>query len=270
MVGGVAFLSYYLSLDYMTSAAQRDWHAALARGARHSSCSRPHGARHAGAGGLRGGDVAWRICFRPHAAVFLPAVASSSWARSAGAGASGGSRPGHGSFLFTTMRLAPPAGGERDPAGLRGRRSGTTTARDRGRGACTPPRSGRQRAQASSTPSACVVVRDRRLPCSPSRIGAATWRAAVWLAALGLALLYEPISPEVPLVPEDTALNLVLAVNVAMLTHLLLAARRTTAIVPSSSRSCSCWAWRAGSRPEFCALRPSLKAAAYGRGPATS
>ena len=197
LVGYLAFLSYYLSLDYMM-AAQRDWHSALLAVlgilVLQTSPGRILGPA------VSGAAMSMALCFRPHAAVFLPAVALQFLGEIRGGGGVRRLASWAGSFLAHDDRLDPPAGGERDPAGLRG----GGRAQQRGERGAGPARrrDGRQRAQAARHLQPVVVAIAIALLPKPDRSRALG--AAVWLAALGLVAPLRADQPEVPLVPEDS------------------------------------------------------------------
>lgn len=255
LVGYLAFLSYYLSLDYMM-AAQRDWHSALLAvlGILVLQGSRGRVAGPA----IAGAAMSMAVSIRPHAILFLPAVALQFLGEIRGGRDARRLASWIGSFLLTTIAWILPlvASGVWSDfiAGVRGNNA---AAADRGFRVVTMAVNVLRQLDAFSIVAVVIAIglllmRDRRR--SPG--------AAVWLVALGFALMYEPISPRFHSYLR-IPLNLVLAVNVAVLTSLILTAGR----LPRSFQLLGLLlilGMACRIRPEFCALRPSLKAAAAG------
>lgn len=255
LVGYLSFLSYYLSLDYMM-AAQRDWHSALLAVLGILVLQGSRG-RIVGPA-ISGAAMSMALSIRPHAVLFLPAMALQFLGEIRGSRDARRLASWVGSFLVTTILwILPLVASGVWPDFIAGVRGNNAAASDRGFRMATLALGVLKQLDAFSLAVVAIAVgwllrRNRR----PSM------GAAVWLVALGFALFYEPISPRFHSYLR-IPLNLVLAVNVAVLTSLILAAGR----VPRSFQLLALLLvlGMAGRiRPEFCALRPSLKAAAAG------
>ena len=253
LVGYLSFLSFYLGLDY-TQAAQRDWHAPLLAVLGLLTLQVSAGGTSAPA--LSGAAVSLAISVRPHAILFLPAVAIQFFSEiRSGAGRR---RPAVWalSFALTTVAWILPLAASGVLPDLVAR-VGRGNAPDDGRGLRAAALAVNLLRQfdgfgliAVGAAVAVLLRADR----------GRAMVAAVWLGALAFALLYDPISPRghsylrIPL-------RLVFAVNVAVLTDLILRSRRAApsfqllAFLLILGMSCRL-------RPESCTLRPSLKAVA--------
>jgi hypothetical protein len=252
IVGYLTFLSYYLALDY-SHAAQRDWHAPLLAmlgllilQTKRAGMLAPL---------LSGAAMSLAVCFRPHAALFLPAAAIQFLAEIR-TGRDARRLVGWGiSFVLTTVLwLLPLAASGVLPDFIAAVRHNNLPAGDRG---LRPvPLAINVLKQFDAFGFIAVAIAVCMIPRPDRRLASV---AVVWLSALALSLLYEPISPRYHsylLIP----FHLMFAVNVAVLTDLLLNARR----IPPSFKLLAFLLLLGVScriRPDFCAPRPSLKAA---------
>jgi hypothetical protein len=255
IVGYLSFLGYYLELDY-TRAAQRDWHSPLLavlailtlQGWREGIV----------APAISGAAMSMALSIRPHAALFLPAVAIPLLCE---IGAGRNARRIASwilSFLLTTAAwLLPLVVSRVVPDFLAG--VGHNNAALNGRGLHAAALLVNVLREFDAFGFVVVAIAVCMLP-KPDRTQATA--AAAWLGALVLSLLYEPISPRYHAYLR-IPLNLMFAVNVAVLTQLLLAARR----IPASLKLVSVLLVLGVSgriRPEFCTVRPSLRLTAAG------
>jgi hypothetical protein len=251
-VGYLCFLSFYLSLDY-SLAAQRDWHAPFFA-ILGILILQTWGGRTA-APALSAGSVATAILIRPHAVLFLPAVAMQLIGETRRGG--GARRPAVWAMSFVLTILVgfgPLAWNGLLPDFLMGIALNNSTA-EQGAGRLVAMLSGLFN-QLDTFAYVAVALAIVLVPKGePTRASA----AAVWVAALLMALFYKPIHPRnhaylgIPLA-------VVFAVNVGVLAHCLLSARRVSASFRLLSLllllgvSCK-------TRPEFCSVRSSLWAA---------
>jgi hypothetical protein len=252
IVGYLAFLSYYLELDF-TQAAQRDWHTAFLAvlGVLILQIWR------AGILGpaISGALLSMALSIRPQAAVFLPVVALQFLGEIRTSASPRRLASWVASFLLTTAAWILPlvvsgvlpdlvAGVVRNNAALQ----------YRGLHAVTLLANALRQVDAFGI--VAVAVATWMLP-KPDRTQG--WAAGVWLAALAFTLFYEPISPRFHSYLR-IPFNLVFAMNIAVLAQFLATTRR----IPSSFKLLSFLLVLGVSckiRPEFCALKPSLKAA---------
>jgi hypothetical protein len=252
VVGYLCFLSFYLSLDY-SLAAQRDWHAPFFAVLGILILQTWEGKRAAPA--LSGAAVATAMLIRPHAVLFLPAVAIR---------LIGELRTGQGarrpavwvlSFLFTVvLGFIPLAVSGLLPDFLGGVAFNNASGR-RGIGRLAAMLAG----LINQLDTFAYLIMAPAVVLVPKGDRKHAWAAVVWLAAFLMVLLYRPIHPR-----NHAYLGIPLAVvfslGVAVLAHGLLCARR----VPASFRllglllvlglSCK-------TRPEFCSVRASLQVA---------
>jgi hypothetical protein len=253
IVGYLSFLSYYLALDY-SHAAQRDWHAPLLAVLGIFILQTSRGRILAPA--VAGMAMSLAICIRPHAVLFVPVVAFQFLSEF---GAGWNARRVVSwllSFvLATVVWILPLAASGILPDFVAGV-SHNNSAPD-GRGLHAAALIVNVLKQFDTFSLLAVSIAVCMIPKPDRRLATA---AVVWLGALALSLLYEPISPRYHAYLR-IPLHLMFAVNVAVLTHLLVTTRR----IPASFKMLAFLLVLGVScriRPEFCTIRPSLKAAA--------
>jgi hypothetical protein len=255
LIGYLCFLSYYLTLDY-SLAAQRDWHAPFFAVMGLLILQTYPG--RVVAPSTSAAMTAMAILIRPHAILFLPAMALQLVGEMREG--SGSRRPAvwASAFLATTLLgFAPLLVSGIMPDFLAGvARNNNTWTQGGGGGRAVAILAGLF-GQFDTFAYLVVPMAIFLVPRSDRRQRLA---AAVWVSAFLLVLLYRPIHPrnhdylKIPLA-------VVFAVNVGVLTQWLLSARR----VPASFRLLSVLlllGLGCRTRPEFCKLRPSLWAAA--------
>ncbi len=252
LVGYLCFLSYYLSLDY-SLAAQRDWHAPFFAILGILILQTWEGRTAAPA--FSAAAVAAAILIRPHAVLFLPAAALQLVGETRTG--RGGRRPAVWilSFLLTTLvGYLPLAVGGLMPDFLAGVALNNSSGQH-GIGRATAMVAG----LFNQLDTFAYVVIAPALIMMPKGDRKQRLTAAVWVGAFVMVLIYRPIHPrnhaylQIPLAA-------VFAVNLGVLTHLLLSARR----VPVSYRLLSLLlllGLGCKTRPEFCSIRSSLRAA---------
>lgn len=250
VVGYLAFLGYYLSLDY-SHAAQRDWHAPLLAVLSLLTLQISRGGFLAPA--ASGAAMSLAICFRPHAALLLPAVAIQLLGDLRAGGTLRRLAAWGLSFALTTIAwLIPLAASGILPDFLAGVGHNAPAP---GRGLHAAALLVNVLRQFDAFGFIAVAIAVCMIPKPDRRLATA---ALAWLAALVFSLLYEPISPRYHSYLH-IPFHLMFAVNVALLTHLLLKARR----IPASFRLLAFLLVLGAScriRPELCAPRPSVKA----------
>ena len=255
IVAYLSFLGYYLAFDY-SHAAQRDWHAPLLAvlGILTLQTSR---------GGIlsttiAGAAMSLAVCMRPHAILFLPAVAIQFLAEIRAGGHARRIAFWSLSFVLTTIVwLLPLAVSGVLPDFLAGVGHNNTPAD--GRGLRVVALLVNVLKQFDTFGFIAVSIAVCMIPKPDRKLASVSW---VWLAALLLSLLYEPISPRYHSYLR-IPFHLMLAMNVAVLAHLLITTRR----IPASFKllafllvlGVSCRI-----RPDFCAPRPSLRAVVAG------
>lgn len=254
VVGYLSFLGYYLSLDY-SHAAQRDWHSPLLAvlGLLALQASRG-GILAAVASGVA---MSLALCLRPHAALFLPAVAIQLLGDLRSGGNTRRLAAWALSFVLTTVAwLIPLAASGILPDFLAG--VGHNAPAD-GRGLRAAPLLINVLRQFDAFGFIAVAIAIGMIPKPDRRLATVSM---VWLGALVFSLLYEPISPRYHSYLR-IPFHLMFALNVALVTHLLLGARR----IPASFKLLAFLLVLGAScriRPDLCAPRPSLKAIVAG------
>ncbi len=254
LIGYLCFLSYYLTLDY-SLAAQRDWHAPFFAVAGLLILQTYPG--RVVAPTTSAAMTAMAILIRPHAVLFLPAVALQ-LAGEMRAG-SGGRRAAvwASSFLATILLgFAPLLVVGIMPDFLAG--VARNNAWGQGGGGSRP--AAILAGLFGQLDTFAYLVVPMAIFLVPRSDRKQRLAAAVWVAAFLVVLLYRPIHPrnhaylKIPLA-------VVFAVNVGVLTQWLLSARR----VPASFRLLSVLLLLGigcRTRPEFSTIRPSLRVAA--------
>jgi hypothetical protein len=252
VVGYLCFLSYYLSLDY-SLAAQRDWHAPFFAVLGILLLQTWEGRTAAPA--FSAAAVATAILIRPHAVLFLPALALQLIGEMQISRGVRRSAVWTSSFLLTILLgLAPLA----SSGLLLDFLTGVTANNSSGQ-------HGIARLAAvlaglfNQLDTFAYVVVALAVVLMPKGDPRRASTAAVWVAAFLMVLLYRPIHPRNHAYLA-LPLAVVFAVNVGVLTDMLLSARR----VPVSFRLLSLLLLLGAScktRPEFCSVRSSLWAA---------
>jgi hypothetical protein len=252
VVGYLCFLSYYLSLDY-SLAAQRDWHAPFFAVLGILILQTWEGRTAAPA--FSAVAVAAAILIRPHVVLFLPAVVVQLIGEMRTGQRSRRPAVWTLSFVLTTfLGFAPLAVSGLLPDFLAGVALNNSSGQH-GTGRLVTLIAG----LFNQLDSFAYIVVALSIALVPKRDTRRASTAAAWLAAFVIVLLYKPIHPRnhaylgIPLA-------VVFAVNVGVLTDLLLSGRRVSAsfrllsLLLLLGLSCK-------TRPEFCSIRSSLWAA---------
>jgi hypothetical protein len=251
-VGYLCFLSYYLSLDY-SLAGQRDWYAPFFAILGILILQTWEGRTAAPA--FSAAAVATAILIRPHAVLFLPAVAMQLIGEMrAGQGAR---RPAVWTLCFllaTLLGFAPLAASGLLPDFLAGVALNNSSGRH-GIGRVATMVAG----LFNQLDTFAYLVVALAILLAPKGDPRRASTAIVWVAAFLMVLFYRPIHPRnhaylgIPLA-------VVFAMNVGVLAHLLLSARRVSvsfrllSLLLLLGVGCK-------TRPEFCSVRASLRAA---------